>query len=315
MRVSVSRQPGRRGGAFTLIELLVVIAIIAILAAILFPVFAQARAKARAIACLSNHKQIGLASMQYMQDYDETIIPIWLNYGESTIGRHQGPTNAGELRTWRREWPYIIQPYMKNFAALNCSEVSDSDPHIGWASNPERDGLRGSSICINDTMATWGTDGPGPGGSAVATYAQLSAPADKIHFADSGNVHKGGDPWSGGKAGRQQFLTNPDDSSQYQIKNRGGTFMNPLRLSWEGGDITPVPVPRHNGMTNVIYFDGHAKAIRISQFWIRPGVTTIAKRPGGAKDQKADWGGPNDAFGDVGVRGGNDNNGAAAQWQ
>jgi len=200
MRVSVSRQPGRRGGAFTLIELLVVIAIIAILAAILFPVFAQARAKARAIACLSNQKQIGLASMQYMQDYDETIIPIWLNYSNAHVGTMPaGGPNAGEVRSWRRQWPYIIQPYMKNFAALNCSEVSDSDPHIGWASDPERNGLRGSSICINDTMATWGTDGPGPGGSAVATYAQLSAPADKIHFADSGNVHKGGDPGPGGK--------------------------------------------------------------------------------------------------------------------
>jgi len=87
--------------------------------------------------------------------------------------------------------------------------------------------------------------------------------------------------------------------------------MNPLRLSWEGDSITPVPVPRHNGMTNVIYFDGHAKAIRISQFWIRPGVTTIAKRPNGARDTKADWGGPNDAFGDAGVRGGNDNVGSA----
>ena len=65
--------PTRRG--FTLIELLVVIAIIAILAAILFPVFAQARAKARQIACVSNVRQIGMAWMQYIQDNDEAFPP------------------------------------------------------------------------------------------------------------------------------------------------------------------------------------------------------------------------------------------------
>jgi prepilin-type N-terminal cleavage/methylation domain-containing protein len=72
----------RRLAAFTLIELLVVIAIIAILAAILFPVFAQARAKARQAACLSNTKQIGNALMMYAQDYDETL-PGY-RFGESS---------------------------------------------------------------------------------------------------------------------------------------------------------------------------------------------------------------------------------------
>src|SRR2546423_15081069 len=65
----------QRRGAFTLIELLVVIAIIAILAAILFPVFAQAREKARSATCLSNNKQIGLAVAMYLQDYDSTYPP------------------------------------------------------------------------------------------------------------------------------------------------------------------------------------------------------------------------------------------------
>src|SRR5471032_743507 len=63
--------------AFTLIELLVVIAIIAILAAILFPVFAQAREKARAISCLSNIKQVNLSWQMYLQDYDEQMVTMW----------------------------------------------------------------------------------------------------------------------------------------------------------------------------------------------------------------------------------------------
>jgi prepilin-type N-terminal cleavage/methylation domain-containing protein len=73
------RSETRRG--FTLIELLVVIAIIAILAAILFPVFAQARAKARQTQCLSNSKQIGMAMMQYVQDYDELYPVNNFSYG------------------------------------------------------------------------------------------------------------------------------------------------------------------------------------------------------------------------------------------
>src|SRR5215467_15487314 len=81
----------RRG--FTLIELLVVIAIIAILAAILFPVFAQAREKARSISCLSNVKQIGLGTSMYVQDYDERFPVTW--------GSGQDP------------WLVILEPYMK----------------------------------------------------------------------------------------------------------------------------------------------------------------------------------------------------------
>src|SRR5438045_6915999 len=76
---------GYRKRAFTLIELLVVIAIIAILAAILFPVFAQARASARQISCLSNVKQFALGVLMYAQDYDE-IIPRHDNNGSATYG-------------------------------------------------------------------------------------------------------------------------------------------------------------------------------------------------------------------------------------
>src|SRR5579871_5180110 len=96
----------RQRSAFTLIELLVVIAIIAILAAILFPVFAQAREKARAASCLSNTKQIGLAIQMYAQDYDETIAP-WLKC--KCVG-----TSAPDLDIpYLREWVSTLQPYVK----------------------------------------------------------------------------------------------------------------------------------------------------------------------------------------------------------
>src|SRR5918997_594162 len=82
----MSRSYYRKTGGFTLIELLVVIAIIAILAAILFPVFAQAREKARQTSCLSNLKQIGTASMMYVQDYDEAMFPAWYDAGPAGNG-------------------------------------------------------------------------------------------------------------------------------------------------------------------------------------------------------------------------------------
>ncbi len=101
---------GARRAGFTLIELLVVIAIIAILAAILFPVFAQAREKARQTSCLSNMKQISLGIMQYTQDYDETY-PFGAN------------------KEWWAEvtWVQIVDPYLKSLAVLRCpSDSSDA---------------------------------------------------------------------------------------------------------------------------------------------------------------------------------------------
>src|ERR1700742_4223315 len=92
---------GKQRNAFTLIELLVVIAIIAILAAILFPVFAQAREAARKTSCLSNTKQLGLGIMQYVQDYDETYpMDEWnaANIGVADNDTHSG--NYISVITW-----------------------------------------------------------------------------------------------------------------------------------------------------------------------------------------------------------------------
>lgn len=94
----------RRKRAFTLIELLVVIAIIAILAAILFPVFAQAREAARKTSCLSNLKQIGTAAMMYEQDYEENCLPAFA--GTQSFGN---------------QWPELTEPYIKNLGTVNAT--------------------------------------------------------------------------------------------------------------------------------------------------------------------------------------------------
>jgi prepilin-type N-terminal cleavage/methylation domain-containing protein/prepilin-type processing-associated H-X9-DG protein len=120
----------RRKHGFTLIELLVVIAIIAILAAILFPVFAQAREKARQASCLSNCKQIGLAVNMYAQDYDETLP----NAGPDWPGNNKHPVfKAGY--GWGM-WVILLDPYIKNRKVWACpSGKTDASGYIGPASD------------------------------------------------------------------------------------------------------------------------------------------------------------------------------------
>jgi prepilin-type N-terminal cleavage/methylation domain-containing protein/prepilin-type processing-associated H-X9-DG protein len=121
----------RRREGFTLIELLVVIAIIAILAAILFPVFAQAREKARSASCLSNNKQIALAFGMYKQDYDETyppaVDPVSLNWWEQGVSPYIKGGNVGGILTCPSASTRAYA-YSMNYSLNGASDASASRP-------------------------------------------------------------------------------------------------------------------------------------------------------------------------------------------
>ncbi|MDR3708811.1 MAG: DUF1559 domain-containing protein [Capsulimonadaceae bacterium] len=167
----------RRSG-FTLIELLVVIAIIAILAAILFPVFAQAREKARGTACLSNEKQIGLALMQYLQDNDEKFV-------NGVDGWGNGTGWAGQLYPYVKSTKSFICPddtnaldftsygYNSNFAiksgspapndALNCSKLNNpAKTVVFFETYGANNGTGGSVVDLSLPQYMWAANGKCP---------------------------------------------------------------------------------------------------------------------------------------------------------
>jgi len=166
----------RSNSAFTLIELLVVIAIIAILAAILFPVFAQAREKARQTSCMSNQKQMATGVLMYIQDYDEVNPRFRTTVAEETP---LGQTN-------RLTALMFCQPYIKNIQIYRCPDQPDAgSPSIWTTSYPSNisiwggyainvDYLEYSADCSNYNLAS------NPGSGPPTPIAAIGKPAETV---------------------------------------------------------------------------------------------------------------------------------------
>jgi prepilin-type N-terminal cleavage/methylation domain-containing protein/prepilin-type processing-associated H-X9-DG protein len=253
-------QAGRsRSHGFTLIELLVVIAIIAILAAILFPVFAQARAKARQVTCLSNQKQIGIAIMTYAQDFDE-MFP-YANYDV--------PPPAGNII-----WPYLIDPYVKSgIAQQNIQRVGTDTKNVWYcpnylASYPGgivADPLKAESsyVANSNVMAACGAGIQGshgrpcsiPGSLTPLALAAVQAPAQLVIVAE----FPGGRVWTTGHdTALCEAITSPERWAQ-----------NRAYCAARG---------RHTGGSNHLLADGHAKWYRAPEVWNAESLSGVCWR-------------------------------------
>ncbi|MDX1931367.1 MAG: DUF1559 domain-containing protein [Capsulimonadales bacterium] len=228
--------------AFTLIELLVVIAIIALLAAILFPVFAQAREKGRQATCQSNLRQIGLAILMYKADYDERYVPkynclIWdTNYPDHCAS----PVRIGEtISPPMTEWlppaaappdtDYLLRPYIKNDDVRRCPSRYQGPP----LSPGEQPAQGRYTITGWDSFFGDGRPETGPQGQPDSAVPR---PAETLIVWEHIN-----------------------NASECQIGQQGssGTQLTPAEKHWE---------TNHSGGLNALWCDGHVKWLRVSQF-------------------------------------------------
>ena len=243
--------------AFTLIELLVVIAIIAILAAILFPVFAQAREKARQAACLSNEKQIGIGFMMYMQDYDETMPNRVNNAGKglcsdpSILGAEAGTTNP---YCTSYSWQWQINSYLKNNGVYVCPTNTGRSYQKTVSANT--DSLKVPvplSYGINIQLYQYNiTDTPSSGEDGPIGVAQMTAPSSTYLVADA--VVAG---FNGNWTDRLRYA---NINSVGLTELSGCTTTTPYASKTLASNPNlPDAAKRHQGGENIIFADGHAQ--------------------------------------------------------
>jgi len=229
-------------GAFTLIELLVVIAIIAILAAILFPVFAQAREKARQANCQSNLRQLGLATQMYAQDYDD-VYPV-AQYADGLtfwFGRCVANCASFGNRTFDKSQG-LLYPYMKNHQIQKCPSWTGRNTFGDGNGYGYNWGYAGSDYWLT---FQWPPANP-------ASLAAFSSAADKILFADSGFINA---TWWGGD-GRMQETPYLDPPSQW--------YGNPSIDFRHVDSSKRIDAARqsveHRGLANLVFADGHVNS-------------------------------------------------------
>lgn len=246
---------GSSTGAFTLIELLVVIAIIAILAAILFPVFAQAREKARQTSCLSNQKQIGLGVMMYVQDYDE-VYPM-----------DQWYTTTGDQVRWFDS----VNPYVKNGDKFAFNNRSNGAGGI-W-SCPSFPSKQTAQYGVHLYVFPDGGSCPWINSPTTKTtpMAAIDAPAEKIAIVEKGQ-NDGNESWLTFVPDEWNWtdtVGNPPGSVQGakwdidRSRSHDCDFAYSTNAPTYGnyGQCGGMPRYRHSDTANFVFFDGHVKSM------------------------------------------------------
>jgi prepilin-type N-terminal cleavage/methylation domain-containing protein/prepilin-type processing-associated H-X9-DG protein len=233
----------RRKG-FTLIELLVVIAIIAILAAILFPVFAKARAKARQTSCLSNSRQIATAIMAYTQDYDGCFMPVYNdNYG---------------YPNFRIMWADAITPYVKNRQLFACPSGPAEDP--GANTN-----MQWTRYSMNMCHGWHFPEGTTAGIGGAPPYESPLSDARLTYPAQHGMVFESSNAWW------CHWLGHPYVSAPNQPHWNGWGFSSDGMYLL--GCLGETIYPWHNEGLNVAMTDGHAKWYKTDNLFQASGST------------------------------------------